>query len=127
MGEGTLLMFSYSEDLGLVVLVHSVLFEDVMGGCGFVSAYIILYDVYSLLIILDSTRCINVQSAHRLVVVFRPERSPHIYIYHEATLLYGRNSSNSCMVLEQLYGSTIQLNHAWMDAIAYFAVTWRHM
>ena len=126
MGEGTLLMFSYSEDLGLVVLVHSVLFEDVMGGCGFVSAYIILYAVYSLLIILDSTRCINVQSAHRLVVVFRLERSPHS---HEATLLYGRNSSNSCMVLEQLYGSTIQLNHAWMDAIAYmyFAVTWMHM
>ena len=26
-----------------------------------------------------------------------------------------------------LAGSTIQLNHAWMDAIAYFAVTWMHM
>jgi hypothetical protein len=26
-----------------------------------------------------------------------------------------------------LGGSTIQLNHAWMDAIAYFAVTWMHM
>jgi hypothetical protein len=104
MGEGTLLMFSYSEDLGLVVLVHSVLFEDVMGGCGFVSAYIILYDVYSLLIILDSTRCINVQSAHRLVVVFRPERSPHIYIYttrrRSCMVETPRTavwSSNSCM------------------------------
>ena len=26
-----------------------------------------------------------------------------------------------------LAGSTIQLNQAWMDAIAYFAVTWMHM
>ena len=26
-----------------------------------------------------------------------------------------------------LAGSTIQLNHEWMDAIAYFAVTWMHM
>jgi hypothetical protein len=32
-----------------------------------------------------------------------------------------------CWLAGWLAGSTIQLNHALMDAIAYFAVTWMHM
>jgi hypothetical protein len=43
---------------------------------------------------------------------------------HAYLMLWGLKITDLCRLAGWLVGSTIQLNHAWMNAIAYFAVTW---